>query len=237
MKVLYSVILYSYNLYDSPTINSLQSSGVLLDDIKVHDNSKLNYKLSIVYNEAIKYASSEGYDVVVLLDEDTEINLSFITSIKDYKNYDLLIPKLIDGEKLISPMRMHKLARFCMSGVALRSSFFKSFNFDERFSIYGIDDYLNVQSTYNSRNLVFSDVVLSHHLSTSQGLNGLNTHSPSRLHELLRGNFLNFRLSPFYLKFYFFKKVFIYSLALIFKLEFKLLVKSFIVNKAKLIGG
>lgn len=135
------MVLYKSGLDQSETVASLLKDSNHKFDILLYDNSPLeqyaeknfeyhnlnityvhdetNPGLAGAYNYALKYASEENYNWLMLLDQDTVLSNEYLNSLKDLNMDSLpdeiaaIIPKVVSltGDKVISPLKM-KLGGF-----------------------------------------------------------------------------------------------------------------------------
>lgn len=125
VKILATIVLYNEPLYDTPTYKSLLKNSGLF--IFVYDNSPIrqqntfksednlfyihdgsNGGVSIAYNAAAKYAIQNGFEWILLLDQDTlfpEGTLEkYYAAIKNHSSEKLFAPHLmLDNNTHFSP--------------------------------------------------------------------------------------------------------------------------------------
>lgn len=130
IKILAVVVLYNESLYDSLTYSTLLSKNEELK-VFVYDNSPYpmhkkedfshyiyvhdphNNGLSVAYNKAAFYASSHGYQWILLLDQDTQFQDSLLDdfrhSIMNNPHIYMFAPILClnDGDNF-SPLKFHR---------------------------------------------------------------------------------------------------------------------------------
>lgn len=129
-QILLVIVLYKCALKDSHSYRSLLSRYDALS-IFVYDNSPFsqqikrdraeyvhapeNQGLSVAYNAACKYAKENGYDWMLLLDQDTDFsNISlddYINAINANEDVKMIAPKVRAGNKYMSPIKVwHHIA-------------------------------------------------------------------------------------------------------------------------------
>jgi GT2 family glycosyltransferase len=75
-------------------------------------NSDHNGRLSSAYNYAWKYALAEGYQWLLLLDQDSELSEDYFTCLSNSLQRTVddsivaLVPKLVDGNQILSPRKI-----------------------------------------------------------------------------------------------------------------------------------
>lgn len=120
--------MQSYHLYiydNSPEKQYINDSRI----IYVHDSK--NSGLSVAYNNAAKYASENGFEWLLLLDQDTDFSNILIDdyakAISENPNIKLFAPKVRCGDKYMSPIRvwhrMGRLSQSVLSGIILLSKY------------------------------------------------------------------------------------------------------------------
>lgn len=96
------IALYVYD--NSPHSQSLSISNA----IYVHDSQ--NRGVSVAYNSACLYAKENGYDWILLLDQDTNFaNISiedYIYAISTHPEIKIFAPKVKTGDKYMSPIKV-----------------------------------------------------------------------------------------------------------------------------------
>lgn len=139
MSILGIIVLYKQKLVDSKAFQSLSNAG--FQDIFVYDNSPelpnfrnekshinikyvhntLNSGLSHAYNCAAKYAKENGYNWLLLSDQDTFFPPEFLEkiskAIQDNPDIKLFVPQIkVPNNKYMSPVPMNRyLTSLCDS--------------------------------------------------------------------------------------------------------------------------
>lgn len=212
--ILFVIILHNYTSTSSPTVLSISDIAEECDFIYLINNKENNLKLSIRYNEAIKFATTNRFKRVVFFDDDTIVSRSYINELKNNVGHIAYAPKIIsNNNNTVGPIIYKNWMRSCMSGVCLSVEFCSKFLFDERYSLYGIDDYLFIFFASKKTPVFTMNSVLIHDISTNK--ENISNLSVFRLRELLRGNILNFINSPIIYKYFFFRKILNYSYRLL----------------------
>lgn len=180
-KVIMLIVVYNKKIEESATINSILASSAKNMDIIIHNNGpccvtiddkvknkfidkNLNVKLvnciankplSILYNDFLSL--NKSYDTYCLLDDDTEVNESFIAVLVN-GNAEIILPKIISkvDSKIYYPIVDDKvccedgLIENCNvfsigSGLIISRTVIDKFElhslslFDEHFALYGVD--------------------------------------------------------------------------------------------------
>lgn len=144
MKILIVIVLYKYKLKDVVPLKHLQSQIPSYCDrigFYIYDNSPVedreclhkielfgspfeyisdisNPGLSKAYNEACQYAQNNGYDWLLLLDQDTTLPMDFLckyfNGIDSKQEFNMFVPKVkVEGKGYMSPcVFKHKRGRF-----------------------------------------------------------------------------------------------------------------------------
>lgn len=129
------IVLYKCSLEDSETIQSLENTSNVIDDIFVFDNSpekyyhedyfkfkkfRVSYQhdgsnpgLSAAYNTAVKLAKQKGYKWLLLMDQDTCFTESFFKSLENVSHSDPsivaympVVKSYTDKNAIISPSKL-----------------------------------------------------------------------------------------------------------------------------------
>jgi GT2 family glycosyltransferase len=142
-SVLFAVVLYKMQIYDSPTMQLLKNAQQYFTsfDVFVYDNSEFeqasavsafamheglsikyvhntsNPGVSKAYNAAGSFAKEMEITHLVFLDQDTELTKAYFWELNQLLQLDLLpklwVPQLVCGARLISPS-LFLLGRFWM---------------------------------------------------------------------------------------------------------------------------
>lgn len=121
-KILIVIVLYNCKLNESKSFLSLAPP---LENLIVFDNSEspqdisvyagkavyihngTNIGLSACYNKAAKYAKDNGYQWLLLLDQDTDFSgvslADYLNAIKNYKDCNIIAPLVKCGKYTMSP--------------------------------------------------------------------------------------------------------------------------------------
>lgn len=126
-KLLYIVVLYGMTLEESLSYKGLSeylSADELRRDVYVHDNSIHNIYLAGAYNKGLEYAMANGYEWIVLLDEDTMVSAAYLSALKAATagSARVCVPTLADNGEVISPSRLYGVPVAMNSGMAIRCS-------------------------------------------------------------------------------------------------------------------
>jgi GT2 family glycosyltransferase len=126
MKILYVIVLYNCELYKTKTystfLKELRSTIFIYDNspvkqniskdnvVYVHDSS--NSGLSVAYNKAAQYAKENGFDWILLTDQDTSFPEHaldrYISAINSQPDIKMIVPiHQIANGKFISPTPYH----------------------------------------------------------------------------------------------------------------------------------
>lgn len=173
-KIRFCVVLYNMTIVQSQTIQTLQQQLAYLSqpyEVVVYDNGEVyqkddcpytyvfnngNMGLASCYNQALSDLQSD--DVLVLLDQDTQLSQSYMTALNDNmrtQGWSVLLPIMVQHNTQLSPLFLHTTIRSTNkplanadytqlvainSGSIYKVSILKSINgFDERFPV----DYLD----------------------------------------------------------------------------------------------
>ncbi|MDO4174253.1 MAG: glycosyltransferase [Eubacteriales bacterium] len=175
------IVLYNVCCADSVTCQRLQKQSVGLLDIIVYDNSERDYGnrdfcmkhgwrylggagnkgLSVAYNAVIDLVyrtDPNGY--ICLLDDDTALPDNYFAKLQTYVDVnpavDIMLPILVQHEKIISPCREHARQRYfsseseCLqeqpqnllafnSGMTIKLEVYENYRYDERIFLDGLD--------------------------------------------------------------------------------------------------
>jgi GT2 family glycosyltransferase len=214
MKVICIIVLYECALEDSESINGVINNFVKYPELtesvgiityencsspnSIHSNeiniissysTNENHGVAKAYNYALKIASSNNVDWLLLLDQDTRLNDDFLNnavlSIKRLKDNTIaaIVPKIFDGNKLISPSNVKwggvhrpidlnflgvpKNEVHCIgSGTMIQSSFMRKMGgFDEKYWLDGLDRWLFRKIFLQNRQVYVSNILINHSLS------------------------------------------------------------------------
>ena len=110
----------SYHLYvydNSPEKQCINDSKI----IYVHDAR--NRGLSVAYNNAAKYAKENGFEWLLLLDQDTDFSNilidNYAKAISENPDIKLFAPKVRCGDKYMSPMRVwHRMGALSIAAAS-----------------------------------------------------------------------------------------------------------------------
>ena len=174
--MLYIVVIYGIREADSTACLSLRN--VLGEErykrqVYIHDNSKNNIYLAAAYNKGIGYARKNGFGLVVLLDDDTEITERYVSELQEMTaqdNQTVFVPRLEDGNgQLLSPFRTHGRLSAFNSGVAIPMQTFeeKIGAFNEDFPLDYLDYWLFLQLHRKGVTIQTMTSSLRHSLSIS----------------------------------------------------------------------
>lgn len=100
-------IRYKLIIYNNSSEYGLAESA---DAIVI--NSDHNGKLSSAYNYAWRYALAEGYQWLLLLDQDSELSEDYVGCLSDFRqnmtddSIVAVVPKLADGSQILSPRKI-----------------------------------------------------------------------------------------------------------------------------------
>tara|TARA_B100001057_G_C22826786_1_gene941761 strand:- start:1353 stop:2198 length:846 start_codon:yes stop_codon:yes gene_type:complete len=136
MKILIVVVLYEKSIYNCDTIKSLKTNNLAkkknysllvfdnslksnIEDSKSLDceyyHSNLNKGVLGAYKYALKKANEKYFDWILMLDDDTTLPNDFLSksllNLNKVSNNDIIsavVPKIFDGNKLISPSRVYR---------------------------------------------------------------------------------------------------------------------------------
>lgn len=205
--ILFVIVLYKKKPEECPVFDGVTrlSNELLMDlSVFVYDNSpepslindKLIYKhdpansgVAKAYNEAFLEANKLAKKWMMLLDQDTHFETSFIESlpaaIQKYPETVAFVPKLSDEFSLVSPFRWHmgrgkriaafkakldlKEFRFLNSGLLISADAFKNVNgYDETIPLYFSDIAFGEKLMKITDHFVVIDVRLRHSFSASE---------------------------------------------------------------------
>jgi GT2 family glycosyltransferase len=169
-------------VYDnSPDFQDTNDMGV------IYQHDPTNPGVSKAYNEAFKTASQMKKKWMLLLDQDTVVNMnifsSFAEGIKSYPEQAVLVPFIRDSKSIISPYQfflgrgvrvkkvksgLHNFSRFNIinSGMLIRTeAFHKAGGYDERFPMDLSDVVFVERLSKLYPEFVLVDSICQHHLS------------------------------------------------------------------------
>lgn len=233
------VVVYDTDFKESETINSLADLSTYLGDSKVviWDNSTdvqkpsniqwaydcfkhveyihkpENLPLSVVYNTVIKTHCNDGYDYLILLDQDSKLPTDFFIklneAVKAFNDVSLFLPIVISSNQIVSPadifffkgkywktkklgLQKAKNKTAINSGMVISFKYLKNrfVGYDERLLFYGTDTYfMKMYAKDNESFCVFNSEV-SHHLAYSDfnNIDGIVKRHPEIVKSIL---FLN----------------------------------------------
>jgi len=234
MKKLILIVIYNINITQSETIKSLiESKDCLFEsDLLIWDNSPIsqdisliypffenyvkilyehhpeNLPLSKVYNKVINKFKNEGYDFLILLDQDSRFNKEYFIKLnnafKENNEVSLFLPIIKYKNKIVSPTKKYFLKGFYfkkkVSGLqkaknisAINSGMIISFKYlkdkfkgyDERLKNYCTDDYFMMEYCKNEKYLFILDYEFEHDLTLST-LNDSSDKLIKAYHEMLQ---------------------------------------------------
>ena len=132
-KILLVVVLYKCSLYDTKTYQTIIQSThgyciyvydnsperqSISDNNVVYVHDATNGGLSIAYNSAAKFAQSNGYEWLLLLDQDTDFSGltidDYVKAINENSHIKIFAPKVKCSEdKYMSPVKVwHRMGRW-----------------------------------------------------------------------------------------------------------------------------
>ena len=174
--ILYIIVIYGIRETDSTACRSLRR--VLGDErygrqVYVHDNTADNIYLAAAYNKGVGYAQENGFERIVLLDDDTEITESYVSELQQMTandNQTVFVPRLEDGNgRLLSPFRYHGRPTAFNSGVAIPVRIMQDEigSFSSRYPLDYLDYWLFMQLHRKGVPVKVMDSSLRHSLSIS----------------------------------------------------------------------
>lgn len=273
MKISFLIILYNKKIHESSTFSSLIELLGKRDNIYVliHNNGPFsvrkeweenvlnningcnidlyedlsNLPLSFIYNDFVK-KNYLNYDRLVILDDDSLLNIDYLNRIFDDEFYDLELPKIIDfddckiyfptiGNKIIEKKsedlsHITSVIQSAGSGMIISENLVKMFFdkkielFDNAFALYGVDASFFWRLT-EFQLIISSTTCLKHKMAFRS-----NT-SMARRRELYINDILLLRRYPNFTNF---KKAILCLMYSIYLLEIKLffyLIKIFFIGK------
>ena len=253
------VVLYDKELIDSKTLTSLVNFDFNFNSLVIYNNGPVNLAvneqfvnslyhkfksvkivndlnnspLSKIYSNFISEIEVSSY---VILDDDTELNPSYIDMLNDNylkPKYDIVVPKIIskggeqyypisNGSPVITEGDVNNLPNLLSitSGVVINNTLLAKINvlnnrvFDERYALYGVDTSFFKNISKNKRVSIGLASHLSHSLSRAESID-----SPFRRKERLFDLAISTRCYPSLFNYYYFIKTLI---KLFFSRNFKL---------------
>lgn len=173
-------------LYDnSPEINEFDYTEYEGIHISYHHDPR-NFGIVTAYNFAWDYANSNGSKWLLLLDHDTELTTEYINEVISItalpKEVMAIVPKIRDGEKIISPMYSHSLRPLkeeiplagiqeqpvtaLNSGTLIQVSFINEIGgFNTSFPLDFLDHWMFFEIYANGYKVMVLDITLEHELS------------------------------------------------------------------------
>lgn len=245
MKILTLIVNYKKPLFDLDSIISLQQLssknraliGIYLWDnscqvsqeyqletvghgwlSKKYTNSIENHGLSYIYNTVITFALTESFDYILLLDNDSSFDNSFIDnilySIDSHPSSQLFLPKVMQKDKIISPGRFISCKGYYVknfesgihdsknvtainSGMLIKTNYFTetSFRYDERILFYGVDDNFMINFSNFGFHFCLLDYCFQHKLSKFDNSESIKL-KKWRFNDLVNGLRYNFKDGP-----------------------------------------
>ena len=96
--------------------NNSSEYGLAESEDAIVINSDHNGRLSPAYNYACKYALAEGYQWLLLLDQDSELSEDYVSCLSDFlqrttdDSIVAVAPKLVDGSQVLSPRKISSVS-------------------------------------------------------------------------------------------------------------------------------
>lgn len=173
-------------LYDnSPEINEFDHSKYEGINISYHHDLR-NLGIVTAYNYALDCANRNGSQWLLLLDHDTEVTCEYVNEVISIpalpKEVMAIVPKIKDGEKVISPMYSHSLRPLkeeipltgiqekpvtaLNSGTLIQVSFINEIGgFNTSFPLDFLDHWLFFEIYAKGYKVIVLDTTLEHELS------------------------------------------------------------------------
>ncbi|WVM92883.1 hypothetical protein ULG90_01280 [Halopseudomonas pachastrellae] len=207
MKISIIVVLYKQKTAESQTLLSLEKNQghQLTGTLHLWDNSPTNISscdaphlsidgfttdyswhpentpLSRVYNQVSEKLEDSKF--LIILDQDSDLPTDFLKkieySIKRRPDINLFLPKVHNGEKLVSPGKLllfkgrhiadissgvhaSKNMLAISSGMVISHAYLKNYRFDERLTLYGIDTRFMIDYSETEKSLFVMPVTVNH---------------------------------------------------------------------------